>query len=110
MRVMSQSPDPLARMHTMTIRKVKSGTIDVKALLAEDGEFLRALARAALQEVLEAEMTEAARCRRNRDFLGGFPPKPRSVLRNRPGIPRLSGVSSRAHEGGMRELWPPSSR
>jgi hypothetical protein len=46
-------------MHTMTNRKVKSGTIDVKALLAEDGEFLRALARAALQEVLEAEMTEA---------------------------------------------------
>ena len=59
MRVMSQSPDPLARMHTMTNRKVKSGTIDVKALLAEDGEFLRALARVALQEVLEAEMTEA---------------------------------------------------
>src|SRR5262252_9632218 len=59
MRVMSQSPDPLARMHTMTNRKVKSGTIDVKALLAEDGEFLRALARSALQEVLEAEMTEA---------------------------------------------------
>ena len=43
----------------MSIRKVKSGTIDVKALLAEDGEFLRALVRAALQEVLEAEMTEA---------------------------------------------------
>ena len=43
----------------MTNRKVKSGTIDVKALLAEDGEVLRALARVALQEVLEAEMTEA---------------------------------------------------
>jgi len=37
-----------------------------------------------------------ARCRRNPDFLGGFPPKPRSVLRNRQGIPRLSRVSSRA--------------
>ena len=45
---------------------------------------------------------DPARCRRNPDFLGGFPPKPRSVLRNRQGIPRLSGVSSRAHEGGMR--------
>src|SRR5262249_33011280 len=44
-----------------------------------------------------------ARCRRNPDFWGGFPPKPRSVLRNRQGIPRLSGVSSRAHEDGMRE-------
>jgi len=46
-------------MHTMTNRKLKSGTIDVKASLAEDGEFLRALARAALQEMLAAEMTEA---------------------------------------------------
>jgi hypothetical protein len=34
MRVMSQSPDPLARMHTMTKRQGKSGTIDVKALVA----------------------------------------------------------------------------
>src|ERR1700745_4095310 len=59
MRVMSQSPDPLARMHTMTERKGKSGTIDVKALLAGDEEFLRALVRTALQEVLEAEMSEA---------------------------------------------------
>src|SRR5438309_5845738 len=59
MRVMSQSPDPLARMHTMTKRQGKSGTIDVKALLAQDEEFLRALVRTALQEVLEAEMTEA---------------------------------------------------
>src|SRR2546421_81112 len=59
MRVMRQSPDPLARMHTMTKRQGKSGTIDVKALLREDEEFLRALVRAALQEVLEAEMTEA---------------------------------------------------
>src|SRR5205809_2027818 len=56
---MSQSPDPLARMHTMTKRQGKTGTIDVKAVLAEDEEFLRALVRTALQEVLEAEMTEA---------------------------------------------------
>src|SRR5215472_10040067 len=42
---------------------------------------------------------DPARCRRNHDFLGGFPPKPRSVLRNRQGIPRLSRVSSRAREG-----------
>src|SRR6266699_6216466 len=56
---MRQSPDPLARMHTMTKRQGKSGTIEVKAILAEDQEFLRALVRTALQEVLEAEMTEA---------------------------------------------------
>src|SRR5499426_1571474 len=59
MRVISRSPDPLARMHTMTKRQGKSGTIDIKAVLAEDEEFLRALVRMALQEVLEAEMTEA---------------------------------------------------
>jgi putative transposase len=46
-------------MHTMTKRQGKSGTIDVKALMAEDEEFLRAVVRTALQEVLEAEMTEA---------------------------------------------------
>src|SRR5215472_16826822 len=51
---------------------------------------------------------DPARCRRNPDFVGGFPPKLRSVLRNRQGIPRLSGVSSRAHEGGMRELCEPA--
>ena len=43
----------------MTEKKRKSGTIDVKALLAGDEEFLRALVRTALEEVLEAEMTEA---------------------------------------------------
>jgi hypothetical protein len=43
-------------MHTMTKKQGKSGTIDVKALLAADEEFLRALVRTALQEVLEAEM------------------------------------------------------
>ena len=73
MRVMSQSPDPLARMHTMTERKGKSGPIDVKALLRGDEEFLRALARTALQEALEAEMTEvlgAEKGERTADRLG----------------------------------------
>ena len=46
-------------MHTMTDRKGKSGTIDVKALLAGDEEFLLALVRTALQEVLEVEMMQA---------------------------------------------------
>jgi transposase-like protein len=46
-------------MHTMTKKQGRSGTIDIKAVLAEDEEFLRALVRTALQEVLEAEMTEA---------------------------------------------------
>ena len=38
----------------MTKRQGKSGTIDVKALLAADEEFQRALVPTALQEVLEA--------------------------------------------------------
>jgi putative transposase len=42
----------------MTERKGKAGRIDVKALLAGDEEFLRALMRTALQEVLEVEMAE----------------------------------------------------
>ena len=46
-------------MHTMTEKKGKSGKIDVKALLAGDEELLRALVRTALEELLEAEMTEA---------------------------------------------------
>lgn len=46
-------------MHIMTNKQGNSGTIDVKALVAEDEEFLRELMRAALREVLEAEMTEA---------------------------------------------------
>ena len=55
----------------MTKRQGKSGTIDVTALLSEDEEFLRALVRTALQEVLEAEMTEALGRREGRT--GGGP-------------------------------------
>jgi hypothetical protein len=47
-------------MQAMTKRQAKSGTIDVKALLREDEDFLRAVVRTALQEVLEAEMTGRA--------------------------------------------------
>ena|SRR6516162_7439177 len=42
----------------MTTKQGRTGTIDVKALPGQDEEFLRALMRTALQEVLEAEMTE----------------------------------------------------
>ena len=59
MRVMSDVTDPDERKHTMTEKKGKAEGIDVKALLTGDGAFLRTVVRAALQEVLEAEMTEA---------------------------------------------------
>jgi putative transposase len=46
-------------MHTMTERKSRPEDIDVKAVLAGDAAFIRTVVRTALQEVLEAEMTEA---------------------------------------------------
>src|SRR5271170_3620683 len=46
-------------MHTMTANKHKAERIDLKALAGNDREFLRQLIRTTLQEVLEAEMTEA---------------------------------------------------
>jgi putative transposase len=59
MRVMFDVTDPDEGKHTMTERKGKAGGIDVKALLARDEAFLRMIVKTALQEVLEAEMTEA---------------------------------------------------
>jgi transposase-like protein len=59
MRVMFNVTDPDERKHTMTEQKGKAEGIDVKAVLAGDEAFIRTAVRAALQEVLEAEMTEA---------------------------------------------------
>jgi putative transposase len=46
-------------MHTMPRGKLRPTIEEVKALLAEDQDFLRPLVQAVLQELLEAEMTEA---------------------------------------------------
>ena len=43
----------------MTVEKLRPTLAEIKALLASDKDFLKPLMRAALQEVLEAEMTEA---------------------------------------------------
>ncbi len=43
----------------MTTMKAKAGTSSVKALVSEDADFLRTMVHAAVQEALEAEMTEA---------------------------------------------------
>jgi hypothetical protein len=66
MRVIGQSPDPLARMNTMTKRQGASGTIDVKAVRAGVQEFLRALVQMALQGGARSEMTEALGAERGR--------------------------------------------
>jgi putative transposase len=44
---------------TMTRKKNIKGTQDIKAIIGQDGEFLRPLVRAVIQEFLEAEMAEA---------------------------------------------------
>src|ERR1700694_852280 len=46
-------------MHTMTEREHKARRIAFKALVGGDRDFLRELIRTTLQEVLEADMTEA---------------------------------------------------
>ena len=57
----------------MTVKDAPRGTADLKALVASDPDFVRSLMRTALQEVLEAEMTEtvgAAKGARTEDRLG----------------------------------------
>src|SRR5689334_1607079 len=58
MRVMLTSPT-LEREHTMTKREAKAGVIDLKGLLAQDADFVRAVVEARVQAALEAAMTEA---------------------------------------------------
>jgi proline dehydrogenase len=57
MRVMFDVTDPDQRKHTMTEKKSRPEGLEVKAVLAGDEAFIRTVVRAALQEVLEAEMT-----------------------------------------------------
>ena len=57
----------------MTVKDATRGTSDLKALVASDPDFVRVLMRTALQEVLEAEMTEtvgAAKGERTSERLG----------------------------------------
>ena len=43
---------------TMTRKKSNRTTDEIKAMMAEDGEFLRPMVRTVIQEFLEAEMSE----------------------------------------------------
>src|SRR6201990_2239024 len=87
-------------MHTMTKRQGKSGTIDIKAVLAEDEEFLRALVRIALQEVLEAEMTEALGAEKGERASGrqGY----RAGYYGRTLITRVGKLELRVAQGGVK--------
>src|SRR5262245_60641213 len=46
-------------MTTMTVVKLRPALAEIKSLLSADKDFLKPLVRTVLQEVLEAEMTEA---------------------------------------------------
>jgi putative transposase len=50
---------PYEREHTMTQQKSTAGRANLKALIAEDQDFVRHLVREVMQEILEAEMTDA---------------------------------------------------
>ena len=52
------NPVSCRRDHTMTVKKHSANTINLKALVAEDCDWMKSLIKAAVQEVLEAEMTE----------------------------------------------------
>jgi transposase-like protein len=48
----------------MTQKRVSNRTQEIKAMMAEDVDFLRPLVRSVIQELLEAEMAEAVRAQR----------------------------------------------
>jgi putative transposase len=50
---------PYEREHTMTQEKSRAAHATLKALIADDQNFLRHLVREVMQEILEAEMTDA---------------------------------------------------
>jgi len=50
---------PYEREHTMTQEKGTSARANLKALMAEDKDFLREIVRETMQQLLEAEMTDA---------------------------------------------------
>jgi putative transposase len=59
MRVMFNVTDPVERMHTMTKREGKAELVELKSLLAADGDYLRTMVESIVQATLEAEMTAA---------------------------------------------------
>lgn len=64
MRLIVEIDPPLAKGHTMTVRKLKAVPARLETLVAQDKDLLKALIQEALQQVLQTEMTE---------FLGAGP-------------------------------------
>ncbi len=59
MVVMFDVTDPVEREHAMAKREAMPAQLDWKAVLSGDEDGFRALLQTVVQEVLEAEMTEA---------------------------------------------------
>jgi hypothetical protein len=106
MRVIETITDPLARKHTMTEKKGKADVVDVKAVLADDDAFIRTVVRAALQEVLEAEMTEAMgagegeRTPARLGYRSGYGARPRGWPLARPVGPDADHAGGQARAAG----------
>lgn len=64
MRLIVEIDPPLAKGHTMTVRKLKAVPRRLEALVAQDQDLLKALVKEALDQMLQAEMTQ---------FLGAAP-------------------------------------
>ena len=65
MVVMFNVTDPVEREHAMANRKATPARLDWKAVLTSDADGFRALLQTVVQEVLEAEMTEALQAEKN---------------------------------------------
>jgi transposase-like protein len=65
--------DLLQREHTMTKGQNRAETIDVKALLERDEDFLRSAVEALVQAVLEAEMSQAIGAEKGERSRRGWP-------------------------------------
>ena len=59
MLVMFNVTNSSEREHTMTKQQVKTDFIDIKALVSEDGDYLRTMVQSIVEATLEAEMTSA---------------------------------------------------
>ena len=70
---------------TMTVTKIRTDVSAVKQLLASDKEFLKPLIQAAVQETLEAEMTEALGAEKGEPQRRAMRSRPRRSVRSTSG-------------------------
>ena len=87
----------------MTRKRDKQGTEEIKAMIAREGDFLRPLVRTVVQEIMEAEMSEAVGAQKGERMEGR--------LGYRSGYyPRASLIHPQDHEPPDRDRSPPLSK